>query len=139
MKYARILIEHCPKDATELFIDYYTGKYRPRRRAALPELPTPTGRGLASGAASAVQNLTNFLPLPYIGASVSAPPATQPTAPPGAGAPPTGAETAQPTPPKYSPPSPRSAFSSFIEHPDEFIVFLEACLGDASTKESARS
>ena len=30
--------------------------------------------------------------------------------------------------PKYTPPRPRTAFSSFIDHPDEFISFLEACL-----------
>ena len=29
---------------------------------------------------------------------------------------------------KYTPPPPRTAFSSFIDHPDEFITFLEACL-----------
>lgn len=30
--------------------------------------------------------------------------------------------------PKYTPPAPRTAFSSFIDHPTEFIEFLEACL-----------
>ena len=28
----------------------------------------------------------------------------------------------------YTTPPPRTAFSSFIDHPDEFITFLEACL-----------
>ena len=30
MKYARVLLEHCPQEATKIFIDYYTGKYQPR-------------------------------------------------------------------------------------------------------------
>lgn len=41
-----------------------------------------------------------------------------------------------PPPPKYTPPPPRTAFSSFIDHPDEFIVFLEACLQEQDLKTS---
>lgn len=39
-----------------------------------------------------------------------------------------------PPPPKYTPPTPRTAFSSFLDHPDEFIVFLEACLKEQDLK-----
>jgi hypothetical protein len=42
-------------------------------------------------------------------------------------------------PPKYTPPPPRTAFSSFIDHPDEFIIFLEACLRDSSLSASDRT
>lgn len=41
--------------------------------------------------------------------------------------------------PKYTPPRPRTAFSSFIDHPDEFIVFLEACLKDDNVSEGDRT
>lgn len=41
--------------------------------------------------------------------------------------------------PKYSPPRPRTAFSSFIDHPDEFIVFLEACLKEPALEENDRT
>jgi hypothetical protein len=37
--------------------------------------------------------------------------------------------------PSYTPPQPRTAFSSFVDHPDEFIVFLEACLKGNDLKE----
>jgi hypothetical protein len=37
--------------------------------------------------------------------------------------------------PRYTPPQPRTAFSSFVDHPDEFIVFLEACLKEKNLKE----
>ena len=30
--------------------------------------------------------------------------------------------------PNYDIPKPRTAFSSFVDHPDNFITFLEACL-----------
>ncbi len=131
MKYARVLIENCPEDATQLFIDYYTGKYRPKVEVVVPtdEAVASGGAGLAAGAASAVQNLTSLLPLPYMttsgGASVATPGNTNPL---------TNGDTELPPKPDdgpapdYTPPPPRTAFSSFIDHPDEFIVFLEACL-----------
>jgi hypothetical protein len=35
----------------------------------------------------------------------------------------------------YDVPKPRTAFSSFVDHPDEFITFLEACLKEESMKQ----
>ena len=133
MKYARVLLEHCPKDATQLFIDYYTGAYQPKKEATKEsqDMATVTGP-------SAVQNLASFIPLPYRQA---------PTAPsPAAGGnqqitqqqmDSTIAETAK-TREDYDAPKPRTAFSSFVDHPQEFIVFLEACLGQEDIHESDR-
>ena len=144
MKYARVLIEHCPKEATEVFISYYTGKYQPR--IDLPVLagnaPTvvATNGGFAAGAANAVQNLSSLLPLPYMNTAV--------VASAGAGqaaAKPTVSDAALVVKPvdvlstKYTPPRPRTAFSSFIDHPDEFIVFLEACLHEDTLSSSDKT
>ncbi|KAJ3512045.1 hypothetical protein NM208_g15366 [Fusarium decemcellulare] len=139
-KYARVLIENCPQDATKLFVDYYTGNYRPRRTVLVQnEVDTPASGGFAAGAASAVQNLSNLLPLPYMNASAVASPGT-----PGN----TKAVVSDGTivvndddlpAPKYTPPPPRTAFSSFIDHPDEFITFLEACLEEKELKSSDRT
>ncbi|CAK7197982.1 Vacuolar protein sorting-associated protein 11 [Sporothrix eucalyptigena] len=142
MKYARVLIEHCPKDATQLFIDYYTGKYQPKldvpTAAGVAAATGSGGSGFAYGAASAVQNLAGLITLPYIGSSGAA---TSPVAQgedpkvaaataAAAAASATGAEPAevQAALLVYKVPKPRTAFSSFIDHSDEFIVFLEACL-----------
>ncbi|KAI1328080.1 vacuolar protein sorting protein-like protein [Xylariaceae sp. FL0255] len=128
MKYARVLLEHCPENTSKLFIDYYTGKYKPKIHSApVEEVPLSSGNRLAAGAVNAVQNLTNLtslLPLPYIRNTSS--PAT-----PGQGQQRAADSTIQlddDSIPNYKPLPPRSAFSSFIDHPDEFIVFLEACL-----------
>ncbi|KAF6834413.1 vacuolar membrane protein [Colletotrichum musicola] len=141
-KYARVLIENCPKDATNIFVDYYTGKYRPR----IHIVPIEDGEeavasgGVVAGAANAVQNLSNFLPLPYMNTSSIASPST-----PGTNAKAINGDTAfimnpEDIPaPKYTPPRPRTAFSSFIDHPDEFIVFLEACLEEQTLDESDRT
>ncbi len=123
MKYARVLLEHCPDDATRVFIDYYIGQYRPKR-----DVPVPNVRVPQAGAANAMSNLTSFIPLPYRQTSVNASPATTG----GHGfalqeADAAGADAAQP-PSEYDIPKPRTAFSSFVDHPQNFITFLEACL-----------
>ncbi|KAI1816656.1 vacuolar protein sorting protein-like protein, partial [Poronia punctata] len=140
MKYARVLLEHCPDSTAELFIQYYTGKYSPKVRSSTVEtVQAPSGNRLTFGAANAVQtvqNLTNLLPLPYMGTSAIPSPVVQ-----GNSQPTVADETASQgrgndSFKSYKPPPPRSAFSSFIDHPDEFIVFLEACLESDSLGES---
>ncbi|VBB78255.1 Putative Vacuolar protein sorting-associated protein 11 [Podospora comata] len=134
MKYARVLIEHCPSDATQLFIDYHTGKYKPRVDAPITAeaAPVTTNGGFAAGAANAVSNLSSLLPLPYMNTAVLASNNNANTKP-------TVGDMSikqEAIAIKYTPPKPRTAFSSFIDHPDEFIVFLEACLqDDALSKE----
>ncbi|GAB0139157.1 hypothetical protein EsDP_00007370 [Epichloe bromicola] len=138
-KYARVLIEHCPEEATKLFVLYYTGKFRPRKSAVpvIGETALTTG-GFTSGAASAVQNLSNYLPFPYLNTSSGAAPDTPSNMkqPAQNGLP--LSEEDHP-PPKYTVPAPRTTFSSFIDHPDEFITFLEACLELEELKAGDRS
>ena len=139
MKYARVLLENCPKATTRLFIDYYTGKYKPRiHLKQTEETPAATGGSLAA-AASAVQNLTNLLPLPYMNTSTVATPTTQGNTQQTIGDANTLIEPDTYAESKYTPPAPRSAFSSFIDHADEFIVFLEACLEEGSLKDSDKA
>ena len=131
MKYARVLLEHCPKDTTRIFVDYYTGQYRTKKETVPPpEAPSNAGP-------SAVSNLASFIPLPYMQASVAASPA--------AGgnqqlqqADLDAASKAEP-PADYETPRPRTAFSSFVDHPDEFIVFLETCLEQTNLEDRDRS
>ena len=121
MKYARVLLEHCQEDATHIFIDYYTGQYRPRK-----DVPIPTVQEPQVGGAYNVANLTSFIPLPYRQASVNPSPGTAGNQQL-AGADAADAEAAQ-APSEYDVPKPRTAFSSFVDHPENFINFLEACL-----------
>ncbi|KAL2264233.1 hypothetical protein VTK26DRAFT_65 [Humicola hyalothermophila] len=137
MKYARVLIENCPREATQMFIDYYTGKYRPKADApdSRADAPGETNGGFVVGAANAVQNLSHLLPLPYMNTTAVAN-NQQANAKPTIGE--HGLREVNDVP-KYTPPRPRTAFSSFIDHPDEFIVFLEACLKEDSLPEADRS
>ncbi|KAF4119495.1 vacuolar protein sorting-associated protein 11 [Geosmithia morbida] len=140
VRYARVLIENCPAEATKLFVEYYTSNYKPRR-TAVPTTTTATSggspsesAGFAAGAASAVQNLSNLLSMstPTNGTPNNGP---RPTMPDGGVVPDEDSVSG----PKYTPPPPRTAFSSFIDHPDEFIVFLEACLEDDGLKDAHRT
>ena len=121
MKYARVLLEHCPNETTQVFIDYYTGKYSPKKdSAAFIAVPAQQ-----SGAGIALPSLTSFIPLSYRPA-LSGPSAST------AGNPQTAmteAEASAAAEPSrvYDIPKPRTAFSAFVDHPEEFITFLESC------------
>ena len=134
MKYARVLLEHCPEDATQMFIDYYTGAYQRKSESAqVPQDAAPVA------GPSAVQNLASFIPLPYRQASMAPLPAAggnqQMTAQQTDSAVAEAATTAE----EYVVPKPRTAFSSFVDHPQEFIVFLEACLDQKDIQEGDRT
>lgn len=115
MKYSRVLLANSPQRTTELFIDYYTGQYQPRAEVEPPAEPQ-------AQSASALQNLATFLPLPYVNVG------TRPEAP-------EVEEDKTIAPPSYQVPKPRSAFSSFVDHPHEFITFLEALIKQQNVKE----
>ncbi|RQM08799.1 hypothetical protein DH86_00002938, partial [Scytalidium sp. 3C] len=121
MKYARVLLEHCPKETTQLFIDYYTGRYRPKTDF-IATLPEPAAElGYVAGAANAMQNLKDLLPLPYMNPSTIPSPASESSTKPTVADGKPVADAAPPTEVKYSIPHPRTAFSSFVDHSDEFI------------------
>ncbi|KAF2463351.1 vacuolar protein sorting-associated protein 11 [Lindgomyces ingoldianus] len=135
MKYATVLLQQCPKDTTQIFIDYYTGTFRPKKDAiVIPNAPVSSGMGI-SIASNAVQNLAALLPLPYMNVS-------NVQSPPSAGEQKTTLSQAQivetsidEPPPEYKAPKPRTAFSAFVDHPQEFIVFLEACIKSENLRE----
>lgn len=130
MRYARSLLEHCPHDATHLFIDYYTGRFRPRKDEPLVAVPATPG-----GAASTVQNLASFIPLPYRQTTTIPTPAAQDTTQITSSNGELAAADDSQGPSEYDVPKPRTAFSAFVDHPDQFIIFLEACLQEGNMDE----
>ena len=117
MKYARVLLEHCHQDATQIFIDYHTGKYKPKTDSPILAIDQPSGgRGLPA--------LTAFIPLPYRQAPATPSAQEQSVNDEGSGK----EEESNVEKPDYDVPKPRTAFSAFMDHPEEFITFLEACI-----------
>lgn len=141
MKYGTVLLEHCPAEATQLFIDYFTGNFKPKKDAVIVQ-ETPVSQqekgGFGNMATSAAQNLAALIPLPYMSTSSFKPPSSknedQSTV--------TQAQVVETMTEgeyiEYEVPKPRTAFSSFIDHPDQFITFLEACTSSNGVNASNR-
>ncbi|KAK4936271.1 Vacuolar protein sorting-associated protein 11 [Elasticomyces elasticus] len=130
MKYARSLIEHCPQETTKLFIEYYTGRYAPKKDVpAVSEVQAQTGGG-------AFEKLSALWTLPFMNRSSTTNGAVPPTV-----AAETTEEVDEPAdePPAYTIPRPRSAFSAFLAHPAEFITFLEALVLQDNLSKADRS
>ena len=121
MKYARVLLANCPQQTTELFIVYYTGKYQPRTEVETPAEPQvqPT---------STLQSLAGFLPLGLINVGPS-------TTEQVSGAPSVAENQSTESTPDYVIPRPRAAFSAFVDHPQEFVIFLESLTSQPNLKE----
>ncbi|KAF1817203.1 vacuolar protein sorting protein-like protein [Eremomyces bilateralis CBS 781.70] len=139
MRFATVLLENCPQDTTKLFLDYYTGQYKPKKDAVVvTNNPTPTSYGLATTATTAVQNLAALLPLPYMNTSTVQSPSSasdQQTTVSQAHIVETNADD---PPADYDIPKPRSAFPAFVDHPEQFVVFLEACVKSDDVKDEDR-
>ncbi|KAJ5256905.1 hypothetical protein N7478_013009 [Penicillium angulare] len=125
VKYARVLLNHCPEQTNDLFKSYYTGRYRPKTQVELPAEPQaqPT---------STLQSLSGILPLRYMtgGSGYQAPaPAPEPAA---------TEESNAESGPEYEIPKPRTAFSAFVDHPREFIDFLETLVQQPGQSKEAK-
>ncbi|KIW82030.1 hypothetical protein Z517_05057 [Fonsecaea pedrosoi CBS 271.37] len=131
MKYARSLLEHCPEETTKLFVEYYTGKYTPKKDVpAVSDVQAQTGGG-------AFQSLSALWSVPFMNRSAStdaAPAAEEKPEHDEAGS--SGDVEPAPT---YTKPRPRSAFSSFLAHPSEFITFLEALILEENLSKEDKS
>jgi tetratricopeptide (TPR) repeat protein len=133
MKYARIFLDKQPQRTTGLMVEYYTGRYVPMKKDLPIEHVAPDPIPQDSVFQSYL-NTSLLQQLPYMGTSQTNTPSqsntmatTAATTSPGEGA---GA-IPLPLPPKpYTAPKPRTAFSSFVDHPVEFIEFLEKVLDD---------
>lgn len=128
MRYARVLLEHCPEDATQMLVDYYTGAYQPKKEKPILEPQAATG-----GVSNAVSNLSSFIPLPYRQSSALAVPGITASNQVSSQDSENLATEILDPPLEYEIPKPRTAFSSFVDHPENFIVFLEACLKKKDT------
>lgn len=110
------LLDCMPLETTELLINVFTGKYKPEESHTLFSVPekrleSPDVNSLPKPEVS-VSSYVAFLG--YLAGPLRL----------GENAP---EELPEETEPTYLPPRPSLVFSCFINHPKEFIVFLEAC------------
>jgi hypothetical protein len=135
MRYARTFLQKVPQQATDFFIEYYTGRYIARKKEE-PEIQAQHQEGRLQS----YLNASLLQQLPYMGGGTAGGTSSNtPTNPPVGVSPKkasdnvAGEGTTVPLelPTQYRPPHPRTAFSSFVDHPKEFVVFLEKVLETA--------
>ena len=135
-KYGTVLLEHEPKDTTQLFVDYFTGVFRPKKDAVVvQETPIAPQQGLGSRATSAVQNLAALIPLPYMSTDTF----RSSTNGSGTVSQQVIESTVEDEYIEYETPKPRKAFSAFVDHPDQFIVFLDSCIESEDMSDENKS
>lgn len=122
MKYARVLLSNCPPTTTELLTKYYKGEYKPRTQQVEPS-PEPQEQNN-----NPLQSLAAFLPLPLLNTATGSRTEKVETQP-------VVVEREEEHAPEYRIPKPRTAFSAFVGHPQEFITFLEALIDKESFKQ----
>ncbi|KAK6539802.1 hypothetical protein TWF694_009992 [Orbilia ellipsospora] len=119
MKWGRLLLDEMPKETTAIFIEYYSGKYIPREELSGDD------SAVSQPASSGLQGyLSQF---PYLGNPLSI--SLSATAAPEIKTPPTRIFP-------YQPDAPQTVFSLFVDHPLEFLEFLEATSVDTNNPET---
>lgn len=113
VEYARLLLESIPNATTALLIDVFTGKYKPEASTSntlLGEEKTDTPVLL--------QSYKAFVNYMSTAASTITASSSEDDLQNG------DLNGSEPT---YQPPKPRVIFPSFVNRPNEFVIFLEAC------------
>jgi hypothetical protein len=100
--HSKTLLDFFPIETTELLINVFTGKYLPKDTQ---ELDKETHEYKSSNPLTSYQAFLNYLS----GSADNDEPKTPPE-------------------PTYLPPKPSLIFSSFINHKNEYVIFLEACI-----------
>jgi hypothetical protein len=133
MKYARIFLQKAPQSTTDSLVEYYTGRYVARKKE-VQENTAPQPKQQDGGFQSYL-NTSLLQQLPYMpGMSQTNTPTQSGTTPSkgtaGTSSPGEAGTKPLELPKQYTPPKPRTAFSSFVNHPVEFTDFLERILQD---------
>lgn len=115
---SRILLNKFPNDTTQLLIELFTGKYVPKdekeEETSLTEKESDSqiDSYISAPVLQSYRAFVNYMSTSTANSTDNLPNTTETTAPK----------------PTYQPPRPRLIFSSFVDHPNEFVIFLEACL-----------
>jgi len=113
VEYARLLLESTPNATTALLIDVFTGKYKPEKSNAKHVMNIEQDE-----APVLLQSYKAFVNYMSTAASTITASSSEENLQNG---------DLNGTEPTYQPPRPRIIFPSFVNRPNEFVIFLEAC------------
>lgn len=104
--HSKRLLEHLPLETTELLINVFTGTYKP-----IKNVPTADSDANGLNELHNSGTLSSYMAfLNYLGGDLKV------------------ENLPEPTEPTYLPPRASLIFSSFMNNPYEFVIFLEACI-----------
>ncbi|EGW35569.1 uncharacterized protein SPAPADRAFT_69768 [Spathaspora passalidarum NRRL Y-27907] len=109
--HSKKLLDSCPIETTELLINVFTGKYKPQNTE---EGPIELDKGGEKEEPEGVAKLTNYRAFVNYLSGGSDEQEQE--------------EDDLSDEPTYLPPRPNLIYSSFMNHPNEFLIFLEACI-----------
>ncbi|ANB11170.1 tethering complex subunit PEP5 [Sugiyamaella lignohabitans] len=121
IQFSRELLDTFPVETTALLVSLFTGKFSPTeteldinaRREIQPQTFEGSSDSITAPVLQSYRALVNYMS--NVGSNA-----------------PVGSDDASHVNgrsiPTYQPPRPRLIFSSFIDHPNEFVIFLEECL-----------
>ncbi|CDR44093.1 CYFA0S13e03268g1_1 [Cyberlindnera fabianii] len=116
VEYARRLLDECPNVTTALLIDVFTGKYKPEKKDTAGPHPVREETPVI------LQSYKAFVDYMSSAAStITASSNEEDHIANGNG------KVNGHSRPTYQPPRPRIIFPSFVNRPNEFVIFLEAC------------
>ncbi|KAI5958666.1 vps11 [Candida theae] len=120
------LLDSCPIETTELLINVFTGKYQPTESTQEPSTTTAPDANIEEDekGGEGITQLTNykaFLNYLTLRGNDSENEKTEKTTT-------TTLSSNVAREPTYLPPKPNLIYSSFTNHPNEFVIFLEACI-----------
>lgn len=113
---SRVLLNKFPNETTQLLINLFTGKYVPKTEDEEKQIVKDLDSQADSAyiAAPVLQSYRAFVNYMSLAAAAEDETASK--------------QEQVLQKPTYQPPRPRLIFSSFVDHPNEFVIFLEACL-----------
>ncbi|KAK6463205.1 hypothetical protein DFJ63DRAFT_109199 [Scheffersomyces coipomensis] len=120
--HSKIFLDYCPLETTELLINVFTGHYKPSEESFIPfedqngaEIHEEIVEKKEEESSGTINNYRSFLHY-LAGLSLAEDVTADPK------------ELQTNGDPTYLPPKPSLIYPSFISRPNEFVIFLEACV-----------
>lgn len=119
--HSRLLLDQFPMETTLVLIQLFTGKFIPEKESTgldnSDKETQDTRSTLTTPVVQSYRAFVNYMTLSGLRETSSTSTAEE-----------NGADVEIESGPTYQPPRPRLIFASFVNHPNEFVIFLEACI-----------
>lgn len=129
IQHSRVLLDEYPVETTALLIQLFTGKYKPKpMESTVDAEKEPASSSISAPVLQSYKAFVSYMSSGLGSGLINGFGKADDKS--------SQEETEEDLVPSYQPPKPRLIFSSFLDHPNEFVIFLEACLESYDTFEA---